>query len=55
MHPGDEVKIALEHGKNLYIKMLHISNVNELGTRDVHFEMNGSHRIVKVGYGHTLC
>ena len=48
MKVGEEVTINLEKGKRLYIKLKHISNTNEQGTKDLFFEMNGSQRVVKV-------
>jgi pyruvate carboxylase len=48
MQVGQEVTVDLEKGKTLFIKLKHISETNEQGTKDLFFEMNGSQRIVKV-------
>ncbi len=48
MTEGQETSINLDKGKTLYVKLKHISDTNDMGTRDVTFEMNGVHRIVKV-------
>ena len=48
MTVGQEVNIVLEKGKTLFVKLKGISDVSELGTRDVSFEMNGATRVVKV-------
>ena len=48
MTVGQEIAVNLEKGKTLYLKLKHISATNDLGTRDVTFDLNGSNRIVKV-------
>ena len=45
---GQEISFQLEKGKKLYVRLKHISDVSELGTRDVTFEMNGAQRVIKV-------
>ena len=45
---GQEISFELEKGKTLFVRLKHISDVSELGTRDVTFEMNGAQRVVKV-------
>jgi pyruvate carboxylase len=48
MHIGQEIKLDLESGKRIYLKLKNVSPVNEMGTRDVNFDFNGVARSVKV-------
>ena len=48
MKVGDDATRELEKGKTLFLTLKHISNVNELGNREVVFELNSSRRVVKI-------
>ncbi|MBR5491048.1 MAG: pyruvate carboxylase, partial [Oscillospiraceae bacterium] len=45
---GETNKINIEDGKTLIIKYLGLGDLNEDGTRNVHFELNGARREVAV-------
>ena len=45
---GETNKINIEDGKTLVIKYLGLGDLNEDGTRNVHFELNGMRREVAV-------
>ena len=45
---GETNKINIEDGKTLVIKYLGMGDLNEDGTRNVHFELNGMRRDVSV-------
>jgi len=45
---NQEVSVSLEKGKTLFIKLKHIGEPNEMGVREVNFDMNGHTRVVKV-------
>ena len=45
---GETNKINIEDGKTLVIKYLGLGDLNEDGTRNVHFELNGMRREVSV-------
>jgi pyruvate carboxylase len=45
---GETNKINIEDGKTLVIKYIGLGDLNEDGTRDVHFELNGMSRTVSV-------
>ncbi len=45
---GETNKINIEDGKTLVIKYLGLGDLNEDGTRNVHFELNGARREVAV-------
>ena len=45
---GETNKINIEDGKTLVIKYLGLGDLNEDGTRNVHFELNGMSRTVAV-------
>ena len=48
MNAGDTIKVDIEDGKTLIIKYRSVSDVNEDGTRDFQFELNGLRREVAV-------
>ena len=48
MKVNEEVLIELSEGKTLIVKLLYVSNADEEGMRNVHFEMNGQNRKVRV-------
>ena len=48
MEVGQTAKISIEDGKDLVIKYKGIGDLNEDGTRNVHFELNGMRRDVAV-------
>ena len=48
MTVGQEISVQLEKGKTLFIKLKHISNTNDMGTRDVTFDLHGLMRTIKV-------
>ena len=45
---GETNKISIEDGKTLVIKYLGLGDLNEDGTRNVHFDLNGMARTVAV-------
>lgn len=48
MAVGQEVSVDLEKGKTLFIRLKHVSPPNDLGVREVTFDLNGQLRIIKV-------
>ena len=50
---GEEVKIDLEHGKELFTKVLSVSGADEDGIKTVTFELNGQKRNVRVQDKHA--
>ncbi len=48
MTPGEEVRVEIEEGKTLVIKLIHIGEANEDGMRTVSFEFNGLPREIDV-------
>jgi pyruvate carboxylase len=48
MAVGETRRISIEEGKTLIIKYLGLGDLNEDGTRSVHFELNGMYREVSV-------
>jgi len=49
LEDGDEVKIHLDRGKKLFVKMTALGNeLNESGEREVFFELNGNPRSIRV-------
>jgi pyruvate carboxylase len=48
MAVGETTTVEIENGKTLIIKFLGLGTVNEDGTRNVHFELNGLRRDVTV-------
>ncbi len=48
MEPGEEIKVEIEQGKILIIKLIHISEANASGIRTVTFEFNGLPRDIEV-------
>ncbi len=48
MNAGEEIKVEIEQGKVLVIKLDHISEANEEGIRTVTFEFNGLPREIEV-------
>ena len=48
MEPGEEIKVEIEKGKLLIIKLIHISEANASGIRTVTFEFNGLPREIEI-------
>ena len=48
MNPGEEIKVEIEQGKVLVIKLIHISEANAAGMRTVSFDFNGLPREIEV-------
>ncbi len=48
MIPGEEIKVEIEQGKVLVIKLDHISDANASGIRTVAFELNGLPREMEI-------
>jgi len=48
LKPHEEIEVSLERGKNLVIRLLGTSDVDEKGQRRVFFELNGQPRTVEV-------
>ena len=48
MKPGEEIKVEIERGKMLVIKLLHIGEANESGMRTISFEFNGLPREIDI-------
>ena len=48
MNKGEEIRVEIEQGKILIIKLHHISDPNEEGIRTVTFEMNGQIREIEI-------
>ena len=48
MNPGEEIKVEIEQGKVLIIKLIHISEADAAGIRTVSFDFNGLPREIKV-------
>lgn len=48
MIPGEEIKVEIEQGKILVIKLDHISEANAAGIRTVSFEFNGLPREIEI-------
>lgn len=48
MTPGEEIKVEIEQGKILIIKLDHISEANAAGMRTVAFEFNGLPREIEI-------
>ena len=48
MTPGEEIKVEIEQGKILVIKLIHISEANAAGIRTVSFEFNGLPRELEI-------
>jgi pyruvate carboxylase len=44
LKPGEEISVDIEEGKTLFIKMIHIGDVDKDGRRTVTFELNGMTR-----------
>lgn len=44
LRPGEEVSVDIEEGKTLIVKLIHIAEPNEDGTRTLTFELNGRAR-----------
>lgn len=48
MTPGEEIKVEIEQGKILVIKLDHISEANAKGMRTISFEFNGMPREIEI-------
>ena len=48
MTPGEVIKVEIEQGKVLVIKLDHISEANAAGMRTVFFEFNGLPREIEI-------
>ena len=48
MKVNEEVLIELSEGKTLIVKLLYVSSPDDEGMRNVHFEMNGQNRKVRI-------
>lgn len=48
MRLGEEIEVAIEKGKTLFVKLVSISEARSDGTRVVYFELNGQRREVVV-------
>jgi pyruvate carboxylase len=48
LKPQEEIEVQLERGKNLIIRLLGLSEVDDKGQRRVFFELNGQPRTVEV-------
>ena len=48
MTPGEVIKVEIEQGKGLVIKLDHISEANAAGMRTVFFEFNGLPREIEI-------
>ena len=45
---GEEVSLDLERGKTLYVRLRGIGEVDDMGHRDVYWELNGEARVLRV-------
>jgi pyruvate carboxylase len=45
---GEEISVDIEEGKTLFIKLLHVGEVDEKGRRTVSYELNGMAREVSI-------
>jgi len=48
MAPGEEIRVSIDQGKMLVIKMIQITAPNEAGMRTVFFELNGLNREIQI-------
>jgi pyruvate carboxylase len=48
LKPGEEISVDIEEGKTLFIKFIHLGNVDKDGRRALTFELNGMTREVTV-------
>eukprot|EP00607_Mallomonas_marina_P006361 CAMPEP_0182425242 /NCGR_PEP_ID=MMETSP1167-20130531/11595_1 /TAXON_ID=2988 /ORGANISM="Mallomonas Sp, Strain CCMP3275" /LENGTH=1188 /DNA_ID=CAMNT_0024605739 /DNA_START=92 /DNA_END=3658 /DNA_ORIENTATION=+ len=48
MKVGQEISVEIEKGKTLFVRLKHVSEANELGLREVTFDLNGQLRVLKV-------
>jgi pyruvate carboxylase len=44
LQPGEEISVAIEEGKTLFIKLINVGEVDKDGRRAVNFELNGMAR-----------
>ena len=51
MDPGDSTEFSIEDGKTLIIKYIGLGEVNEDGSQNMVFELNGAQRVVDVMIG----
>ncbi|MFX4303494.1 pyruvate carboxylase [Alicyclobacillus tolerans] len=48
MRPGEEIRVSIEPGKTLIIRLLSISDADQDGYRTVFYELNGQQRDVRI-------
>jgi pyruvate carboxylase len=48
LKPGEEISVDIEEGKTLFIKFIHLGNVDKDGRRALAFELNGMTREVTI-------
>ncbi|HKL49205.1 MAG TPA: pyruvate carboxylase, partial [Desulfuromonadales bacterium] len=48
LDPGDEVSVEIEPGKTLIVKLNAIGRIQDDGTRNIYYELNGEPRVVQV-------
>jgi pyruvate carboxylase len=48
LKPGEEISVAIEEGKTLFIKLIHLGTVDKDGRRALTFELNGMTREVTI-------
>ncbi len=48
LKPGEEISVDIEEGKTLFIKFIHLGDVDKDGRRPLTFELNGMTREVTV-------
>jgi len=48
LKPGEEISVDIEEGKTLFIKFIHLGNVDKDGRRALTFELNGMTREVTI-------
>ena len=53
MKPGEEIRVMIEEGKMLLIRLENITRADENGDRIVQFELNGMHREIRVHDNHV--
>lgn len=48
LRPGEEISVEIEEGKTLFIKLLHVGEVDAEGKRGITFELNGMSRETRI-------
>jgi pyruvate carboxylase len=48
LRPGEEISVEIEEGKTLFIKLLHVGEVDAEGRRGITFELNGMSRETRI-------